>query len=447
MDRIGVVGVSWRHGHADALATFTIPREARDDRLPRLAAFVEVKELVYLATCNRVEVAFASDGITPLSRCRRRIFTALAGREPRAGEAEQALRAWQGEGAAEHLFLVAAGLDSARVGESEVTGQLREAIEESRRLGLMGPRLEGVLGEALKAAKRVRPVTEGRIGKVSLAQIAQCHVRERIERTPGRVALVGVSPMTEQCARELVTGGISVVIVNRTIERAEELAAEVGGEARSLAAFRETPDAVEAMIVATGAKEPIFTRADLERLAARTISGESPLVVDLAVPPNVAPEDAAAAAVPRLGMDEITIEAAEDRNRVLGEFAEARAIVDESLTELRRQMAERLIGPMIAHLQRRYRHTAIEGVERLFRKELPSLGEAERDAIRRWAESLARRFAHLPSTGLRDLVFEAGPAAVETFFATAEPELARELHEAAERSGVGLFVDQEFDES
>lgn len=59
--------------------------------------------------------------------------------------------------------------------------------------------------------------------------------------------------------------------------------------------------------------------------------------------------------------------------------------------------------------------------------------------IRRWAETLARRFAHVPSLGLRDLAFEAGPTAVATFFGNAEPELARELREAAERAGMDML--------
>src|SRR5579862_7657757 len=197
MHRIGVVGISWRHRRAEELGTFTIPREERELRVPRLAAAIGVRELVYVATCNRVEVAFDIEGSTPIAVFRRRIFAELAGREPRSGEAEHTLRVWQGEGAAEHLFLMTAGLDSARVGESEVAGQVREAVALSRALGLAGPRLERVFGEALKVAKHVRPITEGRIGRVSLSEIALRHVFERMERTPGPVALVGISPMTE----------------------------------------------------------------------------------------------------------------------------------------------------------------------------------------------------------------------------------------------------------
>ena len=443
MDSIGVVGISWRHRRASALGEFTIPREEREARLPALAAAIGARELVYVATCNRVEVVFASDGRTPFSAYRRRVFAALTGREPNAGEADHTFRVWQGEGAVEHLFLVAAGLDSARVGESEVAGQMREALEQSRRLGLVGPRLEPALAEALKVSKRVRPLTEGRIGKVSLAEVAARRVLDRLEHSPGAVALIGVSPMTEQCAQLLAARGVGLVIVNRTLERAVVLAAAVGAAARSLDAFRAAPDPVAALIVATGAREPVLSRSDLERIAARAPGGESPMVIDLAVPPNVTPEDAAAADLPRLGMDEISEDASEDRERVLGEFADVRAAVDSALTDLRRQAAERLVGPMIAELRQRYRHTALEGVERLFAKDLAGLGEPEREAVLRWAETLARRFAHLPSVGLRELAFQSGPAAVEVFFAATDPALAKDLHLAAERAGMAAGVELE----
>ncbi len=434
MHKMGIVGVSWRDRDTETFGALTIPRAERAARLPQLAEAAGVRELVYLATCNRVEVAFAIEGATPITACRQRIFAALAGRRPQGGEAEHTLRVWQGEGAVEHLFLLTTGLDSARVGEQEIAQQVHGAFEEARALGLVGRRLEPIFGETFRLARRVRPLAEGKRGKRSLADVALRHVVDRIRRTGGAAALVGISPMTEQCARALAARRIPMVIVNRTPERAAALAAEVGAPCRSLAEFRAAPDSVEAVIVATGASEPVLLRADLERIAARSASGESPLIVDLGVPANVAPEDAAAADVPRLGMDDINAEAAEERRVALGELGAARAMVDEALTDLRRQTAERLIGPMIAQLRQRYRHSALEGVERLFTRELAGLGEAEREAVRRWAETLARRLAHVPALGLRDLVFQVGPAAVEAFFGTSEPELAREMRDAMERT-------------
>lgn len=436
MNRIGVVGISWRHHQVNLVGEVTIPREAREARLPRLAAETGATELVYLATCNRVEVVFATDGRTPFPAYRRRLFAALTGREPNDGEAEHTFRLWQGEGAIEHLFIVCSGLDSARIGEGEIATQFRDAVEQSKELGLVGARLGPVFEDAMRIAKRVRPVTERRVGLVSLAQIATWRAARWVEEHPGAVALVGVSPMTEQCGRDLRALGISVVVVNRTVERADGLASEIGAASRSLDAFRAEPDPVEALVLATGAQEPVLRRADLERIAARTPSGRAPLVIDLGVPPNVNPEDAAAAEVPRVGMAEITEEAAEHRGRLMMEFAEARAMLDDALTEVRRRAADRLVGPLITELRRRYDHTAEEGVERLFQRHLPGLSEAEREAVRRWAGTLSRRFAHIPTVGLRELAFQAGPAAVEAFFIGTSPALTRELRRSAEDAGL-----------
>lgn len=439
MHRVGVVGISWRQRRSGLLAELTIPRELRSDRLPALRDIAGVRELVYLGTCGRVEVTFATDGNVSFDACRRRIFEALTGRAAHAGEAEHSMRAWHGEGAVEHIFVVAAGLDSARVGESEIAGQIRDALADAQSAGTLGPRLERVFTEALRVAKRVKPMTEGKIGNVSLSDVAERHATERALRTGGAVALVGVSPMTEQCARSLSAKGIRVIVVNRTLSRAEQLAKEVHGEARSLDAFRASPDAVEVIILATGAKEPVLGCAELERLSARTISGEPPLVIDLGVPPNVAPEVAEFAHVPRIGMERISEDAAEHRNTILLDFADARAVIDDALVEFRKQTAERLVGPVIAQLRLSYRRTAMEGIERLFARTLPNLPEADREALRRWAETLANRLAHVPSIGLRDLAFTVGPSAVEAFFESSDPVMRQSFAAAGDRTGVEVF--------
>ena len=427
MHRIGVIGTSWRQRRGALLAELTIPRETRIERLAKLRDQAGVEELVYIATCGRVEVAFATGDNFSFDSGRRRIFAALTGRDPHAGEAEHALRAWHGEGAAEHLFVVASGLDSARVGESEIAGQIRDSLADAQAAGTAGPRLERVFTEALRVARRVKPMTEGKIGTVSLAEIAERHAAERALRTGGTVAVVGVSPMTDQCARSLAAHGVPVLVVNRTLSRAEALAREVNGAARQLDAFRAAPDAVEVVVLATGAPEPVLSRADLERLSARTVSGEPPLVIDLGVPPNVAPEAAEAADVRRIGIDRISEEAADDRDRLLLDFADARTMIDEALVEFRKQTAERLVGPAIAQLRLGYRRTALEGVDRLLAKSLPNLGDADRETLRRWAETLASRLAHVPSIGLRDLAFTVGPSAVEAFFESSDPAIRASL--------------------
>lgn len=434
LERLGVVGISWRHGGSESLARYTLPPGSEAEALRRFAAEAKLSELAYLATCNRVELFFARSPDNDGEDLRPRIFEFLTGAPSVAGEAQRRLRAWGGEGAAEHLFMVAAGLDSACVGEVEVMGQVRRCHELALELGLCGPNLELLFEEALKIGATVRGETGLSRGRVSLAEIAVDAVRERLAETPGGVALIGVSPMTERAARSLAADGVALTIANRNAEKAATLARASGAAHTGLGEFLASPPAVEALITATGAGEVVLDKAALERLAAHAPSGRPPLVVDMAVPGDTSPSICAELGITRLGMDEIAARAERNRASRLTEAAEARQLIDAALAELQQSFAERLYGPLFATLQRRYRHTAEEGVKRLLRKELKGLGTEERDAIGTWAEVLARRFAHIPCLGLRGLLHHGPEGSVAAFLDGLDPEFAAELRAALERA-------------
>jgi glutamyl-tRNA reductase len=430
LEHLGLVGVSWRQDGSEALAEFALAQENVAERLKDFAQRMQLAELAYLSTCNRVELIFARSDRTPVQDLRRDAFQLLTGRAADQGEAERRLRAWQGEGAAEHLFLTAAGLDSACVGETEIVGQVRYCQERALELGLCGPSLGLVFEEALRIAGRVRGGTRVAEGRVSLAEIAVQHLRERIARTPGRIALVGVSPMTERAAVSLAQAGLAFTVVNRTPEKAAALAAKHHAEHQSLEAFRREPPAVEALLTATGAGEPILSLAALERLAAHTPSGEAPLIIDMAVPGDVDAATCEQLSIPRIGMDEIVRRAEQNRAARLLEAGPAREQVDQALDQLQDRFTERYYGPLFGALQQRYRKTALEGVRRLLKKDLKGLGEAERAAIETWTEVLARRFAHIPCLGLRGLLHDGPDGSMEAFLSGLEPEFADELRAA-----------------
>ena len=437
LERLGMIGISWRYDGTDSLAQFTLPQDEVANRITEFAAAFSLPELAYLATCNRVELIFARGENTPAKDLRRQAFHLLTGRKPEPGEAERRLRAWQGEGAAERLFLIAAGLDSACVGETEIVGQVRRCHQRALDLGLCGPALELLFEEAQRIAARVRGETRVGEGRVSLAEIAVEQLRERLGRTPGRVALIGVSPMTERAGRSLRAAGVPLTVVNRTLSKAAALAAQLDAEALSLEAFCANPIALEAVLSATAAPGVVLSEPVLERLAAKTPSGQAPLLIDMAVPADIDEDAAARLAIPRVGMDRIVARADSNRSARLLEAAQAREQVDEALSELHTRFAERYYGPLFGALQQRYRRTAEEGVKRLLNKELKGLGSEERTAIAAWTEVLARRFAHIPCLGLRGLLHAGPEGSIEAFLSGLEPEFADELRAALDKAGQG----------
>lgn len=441
LEELGIVGISWRQDSSEALARFAMPEEGRDERLRSFAREAELAELAYLNTCNRVEIIFAraadtapgdarNDDIRPL------VYELLVGQTPNPGEAERTLRAWQGEGACEHLFLVAAGLDSAAVGEVEIAGQVRACRDLAAELELSGPRLELLFDEALSIAARVRGATRLGHGRVSLAEVAVARLRARLRQTPGAVALVGVSAMTERAARSLAKAETPLIFVNRTLTKARSAARPYSAAAACLSDFLRGPAAVEAVLSSAGAAEPLLTEPALERIAAKSPSGQAPLFVDMAVPENIDSAACEKLGLPRIGMDEIVREAQVNREARLLEAAQARELVDEALPRLRDRFAERVYGPLFGALQNRYRHTAREGVRRLLKKDLKGLGDAERQAIETWAEVLARRFAHIPTLGLRGLLHHGPDGSLDAFLEGLDPKFAGELRRALDRGPV-----------
>ena len=413
MHQIGVVGVSYRHAAVEEVARFAVPRTEVAARLPALRALLKASEILYVGTCNRVEVLYSTEDGTPAGDLRQEVFRILTGRAPEPGEAARVLRAWAGEAAVEHVLLVACGLDSAQTGEHEIAAQLRGAWEDSRAAHTCGPILDRLMGEALGMARRMRQLSAG-VQAPSLAELAADRVRQHLAAEAGKVALLGVSPMTRRCAAILHAARVPLLIVNRTLEAAQELSASVSGEALSLEDFRLQPPPLSALVLAAGGKGALLDAVALARLKA--VSPRVPLLVDFGVPANVDPETARHAGVARVGMREL-IEAAQGRRLAeLVRLAPVRAAIDERLTRLRTELALRAIGPRLSRLRETFEQIAAAEVARALRGELRTLDAREREQLERIGATLAHRLAHLPLAGLRAAAVHAGSDAVEAFF-------------------------------
>jgi glutamyl-tRNA reductase len=422
MHQIGVVGVSYRHAGVDEVARFAVARPDVATRLAALRERLAAAEILYICTCNRVEVIYATADDSAAGDARPDVFQVLTGREPHAGEAARILRAWTGEAAVEHLMLLACGLDSAQTGEQEIAAQLRGAWEEARAAQTCGPVLDRLIGEALGMARRVRGLTAAD-RPPSLGDLAAQRVRAHLNGTAARVALVGVSPMTRRCATLLHQAQVPLLIINRTLAVAEELALAVSGEAISLEDFRATPPECAAVVFAAGGGESLLDEAALTRL--RTATSTAQLLIDFGVPPNIDPRAAQRVGLFRVGMDDLIEAAQERRLSELVRLAPVRAAIDERLTQLRSELATRSFGPQLSDLRGAFEQIAAEEVARALSAGLRTLDDGERGQLERLAHTLAHRLAHLPLAGIRAAAVHAGPEALEAFFEAAKASRTR----------------------
>jgi glutamyl-tRNA reductase len=267
-ERLLALGVSHRHAPLEVRERLFLA----DGHAVELASALarEGCEAAVLSTCNRTEVYLAGGQET----------TAKRELERRSGlDLGDVLAVLEGEEAVEHLFRVAAGLDSLVPGEAQILGQVRQAYEAALVAGATGPVLNRLFEEALHAGKRVR--TEAKLAEQpeSVAASAVELGANALGGVAGKRALLfGAGKMSELAARDLRARGAEVVISSRTLESAEELAERVGGRAAAFDAVAVELIDADLVISATRCPYPIL---HAEAVQPRT----KPLVlVDVAVP-------------------------------------------------------------------------------------------------------------------------------------------------------------------
>jgi glutamyl-tRNA reductase len=283
---------------------------------------------VRLATCHRLELYV--EGASPQLAVRLFFqWFALGDGEALALAPHLVVRT--GEEAAEHLMSVAAGLESAVLGEDQIQGQVRDAYRAACAAGEAGPLLHRLFHATFRAGRRARGETALKQGGRSLAGSGVAWLARELGDLAARTVLVvGAGEMARVAAARLRERGAGrLLLVNRTWAKAQELAAAVGGEALPWAWRERLLGEVDALVCAAGAPEPVVSAGWLARACA---DGRRRLVVvDLAVPRNVEQPAAPVAGLALADVAALSQRLAEDADRRTNAVAAARAIIAEEL--------------------------------------------------------------------------------------------------------------------
>ena len=256
---LALIGVNHKTAPIELRERLAIAKDALPDVIRALAGVPGVLECMIVSTCNRVEFLAALDGTrVDLHGFLDRQF----GLDP--GMLAPHLYEHRDRQAIRHLFRVASSLDSMVVGEPQILGQVKDAFHAARETGTVSGQLESLLQSAFATAKRVRTETQIGSSSVSIASVAVDLARKIFGSLNGRtVFLVGAGKMSELAARHLVQQGAGTILVaNRTIERARDMADRIGGRAGTrIVPFNELHEAAaqaDIVITSTGAPRPIF---------------------------------------------------------------------------------------------------------------------------------------------------------------------------------------------
>ena len=406
---IAVVGLSHHTAPVEIRERLSIPEQTMEASLQQLRAGEEVLEASILSTCNRLEIyallRHPELGIRSVGAFLSQV-SGLA-----VEDLTPHLFTYHHEEAIAHLLRVAAGLDSLVLGEGQILSQVKKMVRLGQDYRSIGPILNRLLNQAVSTGKRVRTETNLGTGAVSISSAAVELAQLKVGQAQGvdelvpldqeQVAVVGAGRMARLLLQHLAAKGCrGVVLLNRTVARAEQLAADFPAlpvQCRPLTDLNHCLSTCSLVFTSTGAEEPIITAERLEALNRRS----SLMLVDIGVPRNISADAAAVAGVSSFDVD--------DLQEVVARNQEARREIAQEAEKLLQEEARLFLewwdGLEAVPLVNRLRLTLEEIREQELQKALsrmgPDLSARERQVVEALSKGIINKILHTPVTRLR----------------------------------------------
>ncbi|MEU6022350.1 glutamyl-tRNA reductase [Micromonospora sp. NPDC047134] len=402
-----VVGASYRTAPVATLERLAVAPEDLTRILGRLVAQPYVSEAVLVSTCNRVEVYAAVSGFHGGLGDICAVLAEQADCQPSA--LANNLYVHFDSAAVDHVFRVAAGLDSMVVGEAQILGQLRDAYHGATNADTAGRLLHELMQQALRVGKRAHSETgidrAGQSVVTAALGLAAGHLGDELAGRPalivgaGAMGSLGVATLSRLAAGPLT-------VTNRSAERAVRLAESYGATARPMAELADTLSTVDIVVAATAATEPVLTREIVAGAVAGRAPGRGPLVLlDLAVPRDVGPGVAELPGVEVIDIDRMGALLADGPAATDAAAVEriVAAEVESFLTWLRGAD----VAPTVAALRGRAEDVVSAELRRLAQRR-PDLTDDQRAEVARTVHRVVQRLLHQPTVRVRQLAAEPG---------------------------------------
>ncbi len=406
-----VVGMNERDTPLELLGNIAVADRDLGKVLQSLSDSSNIDEVVVVSTCMRTEIYAIverfHDGVADIHA----ILSERAGTasvDP--GTLAKHLFVEIDDAAARHLFAVAAGIDSAVLGEGEVLRQVREAADRAREEQSSGPLLDALFRQAIEVGKRSRTETGISRGITSLAYVSTAIAKQATGGSLGgkRVVIVGAGEMGEGIADAIASRTkiapmdvpSEIIIVNRSAERATALADRVGGRAIALQDLFDEVAKADVVMTATSGDEVIFDLGSItEALSARR---DRPLViVDAAMPRDVEPTVSEVDGVTLFNLDDLRRYAEAEVEARRAEITRVAVIIDDELERYRFNLRTRTVTPVVAAL-----HTKAEEILRqemeYFSVRIAELSEDDRELFENLTHRLVQKLLHEPTMQLKE---------------------------------------------
>lgn len=396
-ERLFAVGVSHRTAPLALLERLTLSASSSARILAEITSHDAIHEAVVLSTCNRTELYLVVADALEAEHIALAVLSMESGLPPGA----LTLQALRGAEVTRHLFLVAAGLESMVVGETEIQGQVRRAHELALLGGMTGPITNQLFRGALEAGKRVRSETASSRSRSSVASVAVSLAVRRFGDLEGRRALVfGAGQNAELTGRALAGQGARIVIVaHRRRERAVALARRWGGRAVGFERLRTELADADLAFGCTASPRQIVARDDVALIMEKR-NGRPLLLIDTAVPRDIDPAVRGLPDVQLYDIDDLKREVECDATAPAAGTDHARRVLDHEVARFTAWLASLDGVPAISAL-REHAEAAVERVLNEHESLWESLSPADRERVGMVAHAVVNRFLHEPTMRLK----------------------------------------------
>lgn len=401
---IVVVGLNYRTAPVEVREKFAFAEQHLPAALRQLKDTKSILECVIVATCNRTEIYAVVDRLHLCGHFIRSFMESWF-KVPRQ-EFTNHMYIYEDDKAMEHLFRVASGLDSMVIGETQILGQVKDAFLAAQQYKATGTLFNMLFKQAVTMAKKAHAETS--IGEAAVSvSYAAVELGKRIfgNFNNKKVMIIGAGKMSELTGKHLYSNGADeVIVVNRTIARAEQLARQFDGTACSLEQAAERLAEVDIVISSTGADGYVL-RQEQVAAAMRKRKSRPLFMIDIAVPRDLDPSIGDVQNVFLYDIDDL--EGIVESNLELRrkEADKIEVMIDREIAQFRQWYKTLGVGPIIRAFQEKSDIIHQETMDSLFKK-LPELDERERKVIRKLTKSIVNQMMHDPIERVKEMAGE-----------------------------------------
>lgn len=398
--------LAFTHKHIDlkSLGKLVICEQTLDDRLKNIQQQLDVKEIFYIGTCNRVEFVFTT--AHELDREFILSFLTVLDMGLPAEYMEQFLEnvsVYEQVEAFNHLLRTSCSLESLVVGEKEILAQVRRAYEACRISGFTADYMRMIMNRVVKTAKEVYTHTNISKNPVSVVSLAYRKLRDLTITANSRLLIIGAGETNRNLAQYLKKHKYSnFSVFNRTMEKAESLAKELNGTAYPLSELENYDKGFDVIITCTGATEPIIT----EDIYKKLLKGETgkKVIVDLAIPNDTAPAVVKNNPIHFIEVESLKEIARKNIQERYDELVNAELIIDQNIKEFDLVLRQRKIEIAMSEVPQKIKAIKSKALDIVFADEVNSLDENSRLVLERVMDYMEKKYISVPMVMAKEIL-------------------------------------------